>query len=1030
MQRFILTCAIGLGLWSALLLYSQVMTPLTRARERPKQPPQMAAATDQTVDLDPIVQESLSNQEWIKTADLQWQRSQQAFMYAGRVHPDENSDGSALKMSPFAMVWKDPRNPDRPPMTVVSESARVRFEKPVFDTRANRDLNSFNLISQDAGRIVAAALDGNVRISGPDQLMIEGRDFIFSEETAQLYSDYEISFRFGPPERGRPVAVRGQSLDGLTISFIPLTSSPLGNDMPRVAETPKSVQLRGRVSIDFITQEQNKETQTRVSSQGPFQYEFATKTAVFVDRVVVTRPRPGDHRQEIDCNWLALAFTNIESPKSGPEIIPVTNREDSPPLADPQEDSLLSGVELLSVRAMAKSSPNAARPDRMKIVSTEHGLSCELDDLTYDARQELLTMTDPERVNVTRELGNQIQKFEAPTVEILHRDRTLERLSGIGSGRFSHRNDRQNKGVPDIWSHWKDRIDLIPNDQQGTELTIRGLATLGQRDQMRFNAASISALLLPMDQLGHIDSESKPQSFRKVRPPQESVIQRITAGGDVTFAAPGIVGRQIQEVDLQIVSGQIIPVSQPQRSSRRGDDIQQASAHDPNQLPLVFETARLTGVAVYDPATRLYGLQELHGFEGVKLWREGAETASSQNTPFEEQPVRVTAREFSATNNGGTRQILELRGVVDGKGIIREPVIARIGGFSLEGPQLIIDREKNLATIPGQGVLRFPVDRDFSGQQLATPEIADLACLEKIEFDGQRATFLGSVKASVLTNVIYAEQMQATLNQRLDFSADQPTTRGFAIDTLLCQDKVRVEMYEFNPEKNWYDEIMKARMHSFELNQKTGDFVGTGPGKIQDWRRAGTRRMLVQNRSEAQANRPADTNREYPWEYVGIEFEDQLTGNVKQQWGRLNERVQLIYAPVKIAHEVFVRDNLSSEEKNAANAIWIGSEKMTVVITDEGGHGPLATVEALQDAEMEGQMFYARAYSLRYEQAQEMFTLQGKGQDHATLNVYRDKNGTASKLPAQLIQFFPSRQEVIIDKAKTFTTMFGGSGLR
>lgn len=75
---------------------------------------------------------------------------------------------------------------------------------------------------------------------------------------------------------------------------------------------------------------------------------------------------------------------------------------------------------------------------------------------------------------------------------------------------------------------------------------------------------------------------------------------------------------------------------------------------------------------------------------------------------------------------------------------------------------------------------------------------------------------------------------------------------------------------------------------------------------------------------------------------------------------------------------------------------------------------------------MEGRNFYARAYSLEYEQAQEMFTLKGKGQDKATLNVQRKPGEAFSKLPAQTIRIFPSRQEVSVDGAETFTTTFGG----
>jgi hypothetical protein len=1039
MQRFLLTCAIGLGLWSALLLYSQLMTPLTKAVEKPKQPPKMATAAQQPIELDPVVQAALPDQAWIRDASLQWKRSQQSFMYAGSVQPDENSDGSALRMAPFALVWKDEKNPDRAPFTVVARSARIRFEKAVFDTATARDserASAFNLIGEDAGRIVAAALDGEVRITGPDNLVIDGRDFNFQEENAQLYSDYEVSFRYGPSDQGRPVALRGKSLDGLTVTFDPVPTSPLGADLPRVAEVPRTVQLRGRVTVDFVTEQQKRPAKTRVSSQGPFRYEFASRTATFSDRVLVTRPRPGNHKQEIDCNWLALVFGEV-IPQSTPDGIIHASTDDRP--VETPTESLLSQIELLSIRAMAKSNPNSPQKERLKLISSENGLECELNDLQYDARRQTLTLTDPVRVDVTRTAHGQTQKFDAPSIEIRHTGEVLEQLSGIGKGSFSHRYVGTPKGPPEVRAQWNDRVDLIPHpDQNVTELTIRGMATVQYLDQLVFNAAVVTAWMLPLEQMGGDLLETPQKLPRKSRPPRESPVQRIVASGNVAFAGPGVVGRQIQQVDIQIVSGQNIPVRQPQKAGREEDSIDQASASDPDNTPLVFEASRLEGVAVFDAALNDLGLQELHGYDGVRLWREGVGEQPDEDLPFDAQPIRVTSREFSATNNGGNRQVLTLRGVVDEKGVVREPVIAKIGEFSLEGPSVEIDREKNLATIVGQGVLRFPVNEDLSGNPLNPPALADIACLEKITFDGQRASFLGSVKASVLTNVIWAEEMTAVLNQRIDFSADRPETRGLLIETLHCQDKVRVEMYEYamlpglsdtrNP-RQVLVEILKANLHDFDLNQKSGEFTGHGPGKIQDWRRTGTPRMSVQMRNSTQA-KPADTNREYPWEFVGIDFEDKVTGNVQQRWGSLHDRVNLIYAPVKNANEIFVRNDLSSEKENAKNAVWIGSDLLTVWINGENGQAPMATVvaqqNAQQNAQMEGQLFYAQAYKLTYEQAKEMFTLQGKGQDNATLNVKRDTNSQFSRLPARVIQFFPARQEVLIDGAKTFSTIFGG----
>ncbi len=442
--------------------------------------------------------------------------------------------------------------------------------------------------------------------------------------------------------------------------------------------------------------------------------------------------------------------------------------------------------------------------------------------------------------------------------------------------------------------------------------------------------------------------------------------------------------------------------------------------------PFVFECPQIHGTAVFDAATQQSEIRELHGVDGVLVFRAAPESEGAE-LPFEQQPVRVTAREFDAFNEGGTRQILTLRGVVDEKGNIREPVIARFGDFAIEGPKIVIDREKNLATVHGQGLLRFPVDHDFSGNLLDPPAIADIACIEKITFDGQRATFLQSVKARLLDNTIRAEEMIAILNGRIDFSADRPDTQGLAIQTMECRDKVSVEMYEYGPQ-NELVEILKARLHQFDINQVTGKFQGQGPGKIEDWRRTGTRRMLVQSRSTAQSNRPADAHREYPWEYVGIDFKGPVEGNAQGHWGKLNDEVKLMYAPVKNAHLTFKRNDLSSEEANAGSAVWVGSDTLTVGITGDRVEGkpPTVSIEALNNAEMEGRNFYSRAHSLQYEQAKEMFTLRGKGQDKATVNVQQTPGGPFSPLKAQVIHLFPSKQEVSVDGAKTFTTAFGG----
>ena len=1039
MQRFLLTCAISLGLLAALHLYTQMMAPLTRVVAQPKRPPPMTASTQTTGAARTVSQSWLSQEEWLSTAAIRWQRSEQSFIFAQTIEAAEKTSleagaapaGDTIRMQPFAMIWKDERRPDEPPLTIVADSARVRFQNSFFDQSQLSD-NSINLSGGDAGRIVSAALEGKVRITGPDGLVIDGRDFIFSEETAQLYSDHAVNFRYGPARTGQPVQVRGTSAFGLNVEFEAVPNSPFGTDMPRVAEMPKSAQLRGRVAMDFITEDHGKPSKTRVTSQGPFKYDFTQNVATFSEKVLVSRPTGADHKDEIECNLLSLLFGDIASPRDSHsrEIVPASGTTPVP-LAEP---GLISRMELKHIRAQAHQNPRSVSRERVTLRSTLNGLVCELADLQYDAAKRLFTLTDPERVEVWRRLQEQLQKFEAPQIEIRHTaDQQLEQLSGIGTGRFLHRSDAQSEETPDVWANWKDRFDLTPNPlEQSTILTLRGNATVGQFDQMQFSGQTLTAWMPPLEDLDtgvvRLGSNSRPSS--RNFDPKQVPIRRIQAIGNVTFVAPGVVGRRIDQVDIVVAPGPVIPWNRPQpprgaRSDSTQGEEGPADSLNPEQ-PFVFECRQIQGTAVFDAATQQADLRELHGVDGVQVFRVAPESVGSE-LPFDQQPVRVTAREFDVTNEGGMRQILTLRGVVDEKGNIREPVIAKFGDFSIEGPKLVIDREQNLATIEGQGVLRFPVDRDFSGNALNPPAIADIACVERITFDGQQAIFLQNVKARLLDSTIRAEEMTAVLNGRIDFSADRPQTQGIAIQSMKCLDKVSVEMYQYS-EKYQLIEKLIAKLTQFEINQESGQFQGAGPGTIEDWRRTGTRRMLVQSRGTAQANRPADANRNDEWEYVGIEFESQLEGNTKDHWGKLKDDVQLIYAPVKVANMTFKRDDLSTEGENVSHAVWVGSDTLTVEISNDqvAGKPPTVSIEALGNASMEGHLFFAQAYSLQYEQAKEMFTLRGKGRDNATVDAYQYPGGPSSPLEAQVIQLFPSKKEVKVDGATTFTTAFGG----
>lgn len=1049
MQRLLLTLTVSFGLLAALQLYARWVTPYTRAVEQPRLPPSAKNQVPSSSTSSLAAKDWLAEEQWIPSAAIRWQRSDQTFMYAQTVETvsgtirdlEGEGSGDLVRMKPFAMIWKDPQHPENAPLTIVAESARIRFENHFFDDQPAKE-ESISLSGEDPGRIVGAALEGRTRITGPQGLTFEGQDFIFADEagSAVLYSDFPVQFRYGPTNDQQPTEVRGSSVSGLLVHFDHDPNSPLGTDMPSIAERPRSAELRGKVVIDFLTPSDEGPTRARVSSEGPFKYEFPSLTATFKEQVIVHRPTTQNHFEEITCNLLALIFETSE-PKDESTAPPILTVSGESPSAE-AEPPLLDRMVLRHVRALARQNPRAATPDRVTIRSTANGIECELDDLQFDAKLQLLTLSDPERVNVWREVDGQLQKFDAPKIEIrLTNDRQLGQLSGIGAGEFIHRADAQSRESPELWARWKDRLDLIPDPANNqSDLTIRGAVTAGHWDQMQVTGETVAIRLADFGDLNTTSAPGSTRQQRQVAPRDDCPVKRLHAIGNVTFVAPGVVGRRIDQVELLVEPGQFVPWS----SIRSDPATQVSAAEDSNshqlssdQPPLVFECSRITGHAIFDPATQTASIHDLHGFEGVRLFRVGPEE-TSVNLPFDSQTVRVSAEEFSALNEGGVRQALTLWGKYALDGHVDAPVVARFGDVSIEGPRLTIEREKNLVTVDidrhrslqshdGQVVLRFPVKNDFTGHALLSPAMADIACLEKITFDGTRATFLNHVKASLLDSNIRAEQMTATLNRHIDFSNGRPQTDGMALKTVECQDKVFVEMYQYDPSKDLV-EILKATLHQFEINQQTGIFQGQGRGKIEDWRRSDSRRLLMQSRGQAQSNRPATPNRDYPWEYVSLQFSGRLEGSLHDRWGKLNDDIQLMYAPVQNAYHTFDRDKLSSDDENAKNAVWVGSDQMTVGLSKPSGNSQstTATIEALGNAQMEGHTFNAFAYSLQYEQAKEMFTLLGRGREKATLNVQPSVRVKPSKLTAQVMRIFPSKQEVSLDNAKSFTTTFGG----
>ena len=115
------------------------------------------------------------------------------------------------------------------------------------------------------------------------------------------------------------------------------------------------------------------------------------------------------------------------------------------------------------------------------------------------------------------------------------------------------------------------------------------------------------------------------------------------------------------------------------------------------------------------------------------------------------------------------------------------------------------------------------------------------------------------------------------------------------------------------------------------------------------------------------------------------------------------------------ALEVFRRDDLSLPGDQAANAAWLGCERLRLTRRhidelDRDFHEILAH----GSTELEGQMFRAVADEVSFEEQYERFLLRGHG---CEARLYFQENPGKEERPtaARLIEFIPSRRSVTVD---------------
>ncbi len=372
--------------------------------------------------------------------------------------------------------------------------------------------------------------------------------------------------------------------------------------------------------------------------------------------------------------------------------------------------------------------------------------------------------------------------------------------------------------------------------------------------------------------------------------------------------------------------------------------------------------------------------------------------------------------------------------------VLGKPAHMEGRGMALTGPNIAIDCGANRLAMDGAGTLEQTLYRDLENRPLSHPSTLRVDWHKAMTFDGRIAHFQDAVKVRGETQALETGSMDVGLEHRISFSDGQPQQslvqqsalqQRATVETIHCGEGVYVvnQSLDAAGQQTSSDRI---QLKDLDMNNITGEFHATGPGRLISVRRGSTQGFNMPGGplagpaaggvpARAAAFAPGQPPAAAALECLDLRFMNSITGNK-------NRKDMTFHGQVRAAHAAAQSWNtkLDDDDPNrlGPQAFVLHSESLEVAdMTPVGGSGGNMEFQARDNVIAEGTIpsstpgaptnFTARCARLSYSQAKDQLIFEGDGRSDAEL--YR-QNGEGTRLtPAKAakIIYFPKTQEVI-----------------
>ncbi|MFK7817156.1 MAG: hypothetical protein AB8G99_00435, partial [Planctomycetaceae bacterium] len=362
-------------------------------------------------------------------------------------HKDENTfvysrdymlgnEKRSVSLKPFAIVMTDQlgRGKKNAPVTMVAESAQLDFSAGLTES------------DFDAGRVTSGQLLGEVRIEGPDNLLIMGRNFFVDENSRRIWSDDIVRFRFGPHRgRGRGVEIRLGSSDARAGLL--------------AAEAIRSVRIREDIILEMLAEGDQRTTETKptdlihVRSRGHLEFDLETNIATLDRGVHLRRPTAPDENDTLKCDLLSIHFRKKESEKQ-------------------------SEVGLKPIQLTAQGNVELQSIQNELLVTQITDLEYRLDTRTVELANSIVF---PDGSGPPLKVAQQSSDMVCRRLILAHdEDNELESITCPGGGILTGRS-KENSDEIELIARWGEELRLRPDRQPDIRLLeLRGAVTVLQ----------------------------------------------------------------------------------------------------------------------------------------------------------------------------------------------------------------------------------------------------------------------------------------------------------------------------------------------------------------------------------------------------------------------------------------------------------------------------------------------------------------------------------------------------------------------